>query len=153
MTQISISVESPLTADADRLIQGSEAALRAVYSEDECFTFTAAQLDAPNIDFYVARQDGVAVGCVAMVRHDTYAEVKRLYVPTTHRGLGLAASLMHKLHAQTQVHGIHMMRLETGEKLAAAVGLYRKLGYVTCGPFGDYTEHPASLFMQKELAI
>lgn len=151
MSTLAISPESPLTLDGRRLIDGSEAALREVYTADECFTFTAEELDRPEVDFLVARKDGAAVGCVAMVRCDGYAEVKRLYVPQTARGLGIAKALMDKLEARARAAGLTRLRLETGPKLAAAVALYAARGYAECDRFGDYEDHPASRFMEKRL--
>lgn len=152
MTPLTLGIETPLSADAARLIEGSEAALREVYSEDECFTFTAAELDRPNIDFVVARNGGAPVGCVALVRYGSYAEVKRLYVDASARGLGVAKALMDHLEAGALAAGITDLRLETGPKLVAAVALYAARGYVECGRFGDYEDHPASLFMAKDLS-
>jgi putative acetyltransferase len=43
------------------------------------------------------------------------------------------------------------VRLETGDLLAPAVTLYLSLGYRKCGRFGDYADHPASVFMEKTL--
>lgn len=147
-----IGVESPLTDDAEILLAGSEAALRAVYSVDECFTFTAAELAKPGITFYVARDaDGQPLGCVASCNYGDYAEVKRLFVAEAGRGQGTAKALMARLEADAVVQGATYVKLETGEKLAAAVALYTRLGYAVCGPFGDYPEHPASLFMEKPL--
>lgn len=152
MSKLTLDIESPLSADAARLIGGSEAALREVYTEDECFTFTADQLDKPNIDFVVARHSGNPVGCVALVRYDTYAEVKRLYVDGSARGLGVAKALMDYLESAALAAGITDLRLETGPKLAAAVALYAARGYTECGRFGEYEDHPASLFMAKDLS-
>ena len=151
MSALSISSESPLTEDSRRLIAGSEAALREVYTEDECFTFTADELDQPEVDFLVARKDGVAVGCVAMVRYSDYAEVKRLYVPHSARGLGVANALMDHLEDRAKAAGVHLIRLETGPKLSAAMALYTARGYLECDRFGEYDDHPASLFMEKRL--
>ena len=151
MSAITLAVESPLTEDAARLIEGSETALRAVYTADECFTFTAAELDAPEIAFIVAREEGRAVGCVALVDYGDYGEIKRLYVPESERGKGLARILMAELEARAVAGGAQAVKLETGDKLEAAVALYKKLGYEVCGPFGDYEDHPASLFMTKDL--
>ena len=33
----------------------------------------------------------------------------------------------------------------------AAQALYRRHGFATRGPFGDYPEHPHSVFMEKRL--
>lgn len=148
---LTIAIESPLSADANRLIDGSEAALRAVYSVDECFTFTAAELDSPQISFFVARQDGVAIGCVALVDCGSYGEVKRLFVTPHARGTGAARALMDTLEQHAAAHNLSHILLETGDKLAEAVRLYARLGYVERGPFGAYQLHPASLFMGKQL--
>jgi len=146
-----IATENPLTDDGRRLIEGSEAALRAVYTPDECFTFTAEELDRPEVAFLVARRDAKAFGCVALVTCDGYAEVKRLYVPDSARGLGIARALMDDLETRARAAGLPLVRLETGPKLAAAVALYAARGYTERGPFGDYADHPASLFMEKRL--
>ncbi|MCT8159192.1 GNAT family N-acetyltransferase [Pseudoruegeria sp. SHC-113] len=149
---LTIAAESPLTPDAAALIEGSEAALREVYSEDECFTFTAAELAAPGITFLVARTaGGTPAGCVALCECDGYGEVKRLYVTPQGRGRGTARALMADLEARASALGLPSVKLETGEKLAAAVALYSDLGYTVRGPFGAYEEHPASLFMEKPL--
>lgn len=150
--RLKITLESPLTAAALSLIDGSEAALREVYPPEDCFTFTAEELDAPTISFFVARrEDGTPAGCVALCDYDSYGEIKRLFVPESGRGLGTARALMAAAEAKSRTLGHGNMRLETGEKLAAAVALYAALGYKVCGPFGDYPEHPASLFMEKPL--
>ena len=147
-----LAVESPLTQDAADLIAGSEGALREVYTPDECFTFTASELDNDDIIFLVARNDAdQAIGCVALCDYKTYGEVKRLYVPPAGRGQGTARALMDELEERARLLGHTDVKLETGDKLVAAVALYASLGYTKCGPFGDYEEHPASLFMTKPL--
>lgn len=152
MSAIKIEIESPLNDDAARLIEGSEAALREHYAEDECFSFTAAELDKPDIMFFVARIDTQAVGCVALVNYESYGEIKRLYVPNLERGKGIAKRLMDHIEDYAQRVNLPLMRLETGEELAAAVAIYKQRGYHIRGPFGDYEAHPASLFMEKALS-
>ena len=44
-----------------------------------------------------------------------------------------------------------LMLATTGDGLLAAVALYEKLGYRVCGKFGPYEDHPASLFMEKNI--
>ena len=146
-----IRAESPLTEDAAKLIEGSEAALREHYTADECFSFDAAQLATPETHFWVARNDGVAVGCVAMVNCGDYGEIKRLFVPHHARGLGVAKALMDALETEAASQGLPVVRLETGDKLVAAVALYEARGYVRRGPFADYEDIPASMFMEKRL--
>lgn len=151
MSEIHIAQESPATDDGHKLINGSEAALRAVYTADECFTFTVDELLDDKVSFFVARKGGQAMGCVALVNEGTYGEVKRLYVPDHARGLGIAKILMAHLETQAKAHGFTHVKLETGDKLAAAVALYKSLGYSACGIFGPYEDDPVSLFMEKAL--
>lgn len=148
---LSISAESPLTKDAATLIAGSEAALREHYTADECFSFDTSQLAKPDTRFFVARKDDEPVGCVALVNYGSFGEIKRLFVPRTARGLGVAKALMDHLEADAQAQGLSIVRLETGDKLAAAVALYEARGYVRRGAFGDYEEIAASTFMEKLL--
>ncbi len=148
---LTITQESPLTEEARALIRGSEAALRAVYTIDECFTFSAEELDSPDIQFFVARQGDIPLGCVALCTCEGYAEIKRLFVTPAARGNGAARQLMRHLETRAQNQNNKIIRLETGPKLAAGVALYKRLGYQTRGPFGDYPDHPASLFMEKTL--
>ena len=114
MTQIYVSQESPVTDDGHRLINGSEAALRAVYSADECFTFTADELLDDKVAFFVARKAGKAMGCVALVNEGAYGEVKRLYVPDHARGLGMAKILMAHLEAQAKAQGLQSVKTGNG---------------------------------------
>ena len=148
---ITIAQESPLTEDGRTLLAGSDAALRAVYSAEECFTLDPEELVDDTITFLVAREEGTALGCVALVDCGTYGEVKRLFVTPQARGKSLSRLLMADLEARAKALGHGAVNLETGDKLEAAVALYKKLGYRVCGPFGDYPDHPASLFMTKDL--
>ena len=45
------------------------------------------------------------------------------------------------------------LSLEThpGKAYIPARALYQKHGFEYCGPFGDYPEHPYSVFMTKDL--
>jgi len=148
---LTIAVESPLSADGLALIAGSETALAKVFRPDEIFTLDPQQLAVPEIRFFVARDHGVPVGCVALMHCGGYGEIKRLYVSGKGRGKGTARALMAALEADAQAQGLAVMRLETGPVLAPAIALYRSLGYLERGRFGDYADHPASLFMEKQL--
>jgi len=46
---------------------------------------------------------------------------------------------------------IFTARLETGIHQHEAIDLYQKLGYSKIAPFGDYTEDPLSVFMEKKI--
>ena len=113
MTLIRTTKESPVSPDGLALINGSEAALLEVYAADECFSFTADELLDDKVSFFVARKDGIAVGCVALVNEANYGEVKRLFVPNEARGLGIAKILITHLEAQARALGLTCVKLET----------------------------------------
>lgn len=148
-----IAPESPLAADGRALIAESQRAMEAVYPPEEIFSLTPEELAREAAAFLVARDAaGRAQGCVALVDRGGYAEVKRLYVRPLWRGLGLARALMAALEAEASARGLAEILLETGSRLGAAVALYESLGYRPRGPFGAYSEHPASRFMAKAVA-
>ena len=147
-----IAITSPLTDTARALIDGSQAALLAVFGPDEIFTLTAEELAAtPGMTFYTATDGDIALGCVASLDCGDYVEVKRLFVTPAGRGRGVARALMARLEGDAARSGKAKVMLETGPQLVAATSLYRALGYRDRGPFGDYAPHPASLFMEKPL--
>ncbi len=150
---LDIRTESPLTQDARALIAASQAALEAVYAADEIFSLDPEELAAPNAQFLVARLDGKAVGCIALVDMVRYGELKRLFVDAAARGLGLGLGqrLVAEAEAAARDVGLKVLRLETGPELAPAVNLYRSLGYRDRGAFGDYADLSCSLFMEKRL--
>jgi DNA-binding MarR family transcriptional regulator/GNAT superfamily N-acetyltransferase len=84
------------------------------------------------------------VGCGALKLHpDGWAEVKRLWVSPTVRGLGLGRRLLGEIESRAAAHGVHTLRLETNQVLTEAIGLYRAAGYHEVDAFSDepYAHH------------
>jgi putative acetyltransferase len=149
--RLRIACESPLTDDARLLIEASQAALLDVYPPEEVFSLSPEELAAPNCQFLVARIEGKAVGCVALVDMVLYGEVKRLFLAPHARGRGVARALMRALEDVAAQSGVPVLKLETGFELASAVALYRALGYVACAPFGGIPDLGSNLFLEKAL--
>lgn len=149
---VTISKSSPLSAEGLALIDASEAALREVYSPEECFSFSPEELAGPETDFLIAWKDGRAVGCAALVDQGAYGEIKRMYLDRALRGSGIATAMMEELETHARSRGLPAIKLETGPELAAAVRLYRRFGFTECGPFGGYPDIPSNSFMEKSLA-
>jgi DNA-binding MarR family transcriptional regulator/predicted GNAT family N-acyltransferase len=84
------------------------------------------------------------VGCGALRLHcDMPAEIRRMWVSPTMRGLGLGRRLLTELEARAAAHGARTLRLETNRALTEAIGLYRAAGYHEVGAFNDepYAHH------------
>jgi putative acetyltransferase len=148
---IEIRAESPLSRDARALIADSQSALEAVYAADEIFSLDPEELAAPNAQFLVARMGGRPVGCIALLDQLRYGELKRLFVDTAARGIGLGQQLVEEAETLARDIGLRVLRLETGPELVPAVRLYRSLGYTERAAFGDYADLPCSVFMEKRL--
>ena len=116
------------------------------------------QVAHDNGAFYVAWLDGRPAACGAWRRIDDIAhrpgtaEVKRMWADPELRGTRLGAAMLTTLEAAARHQGITELRLETGEYLANAVGLYRRFGFRACEPWGDYVGVPLSYTMSKPLA-
>ena len=67
------------------------------------------------------------------------------------RGQGVATALLHQLEDHARAQELTALKLETGEELTQAVRLYERHGFTRCGPFGDYSDNPFSIFMEKAL--
>jgi len=149
---VTITLETPRRPEIIRLLDMSDAYAASLYPSESNHLVDLSSLEQPSVSFFVARNDGVAVGCAALVEAgDGTAEIKRVFVDPEARGLKAASRLMDKLEEQATKRGLKAIRLETGIYQPEAIGLYRKYGYVEIEPFGSYQPDPLSLFMEKRL--
>jgi GNAT superfamily N-acetyltransferase len=79
------------------------------------------------------------------------AEIKRMYVIKTARGLGLAREMLRHLEVTAREAGADVLALETGKVQPAAVQLYRSSGYVDVGRFGHYADKDDAIHLGKVL--
>lgn len=149
-----ISLESPNQPEVIALIADLDAYQDTLYPAEARYALDLATLAQPNVLFAVARDaDGAAIGCGAVVLDSSYGEVKRMYVRPEARGYGAARQIIEILEATAYAQGCRQLMLETGPYQAEALAFYAKQGYERCSPFGDYPEHPLSVFMGKPLGV
>src|SRR5215813_4050274 len=86
---MSITIERAVAAtlEARDLIQELNDVLGAAYEEHQRQGLSIEQLFEPHVRFFVARLDGIAVGCGGVAMFEDYAEVKRMYTRQWH-GVG-----------------------------------------------------------------
>ncbi|MHA6347246.1 GNAT family N-acetyltransferase [Roseivivax sp. CAU 1761] len=148
---LSIRAMSPREPEAISLLEASHALMARLFPPDAIFSLDVNALCAPGVSFYGAVEAGALLGCIALVRHEDYAEVKSLFVAPEARGIGLGARLLAHVEEVALREGITILRLETGDKLLAADQLYRRRGYRVRGPFGGYPDGACSVFFEKPL--
>jgi putative acetyltransferase len=152
MPLLSVSRESPDQPAVRALLQQSDDYMAERYPAESNHTVDVNTLVQPEVAFFVARLDGTAVGCGALVsQDDASAELKRVFVCPQARGQRVAATLMQALETHAQKAGVAVIRLETGTLQPEALSLYQRLGYQVRGPFGSYAPDPFSIFMEKTL--
>ena len=88
----------------------------------------------------LARQNGKAVGCVALrLFTEGTCEMKRLYVKPRARGSGLGRKLATHVIQRARSIGYNRMLLDTLDSMDRARSLYRSLGFLEISP---YYENP-----------
>ena len=149
---MTIGFESPDQPEVIALIADLDAYQDTLYPPQSRHYLDLASLRQPNVLFAVARDDaGRAIGCGAIVLCPEFGEVKRMYVSPRGRGQGIAKKLLALLESQAIASGCKLLKLETGPYQPEALALYTSAGYERRGPFGDYTDDPLSVFMQKHI--
>jgi DNA-binding MarR family transcriptional regulator/N-acetylglutamate synthase-like GNAT family acetyltransferase len=92
----------------------------------------------------LAHLRGRPIGCGALKFHDGHpAEVKRMWVAESARGLGVGRRILTELEEHAAAFRVRTLRLETNKTLVEAVSLYRSAGYVEVAAFNDepYAHH------------
>lgn len=104
----------------------------------------ARELTPPAGCWMLARLHETPVGCGALKFHGkSPAELKRMWVSPSVRGLGIGRRLLEELEQQARKAGASLVRLETNRSLKEAIALYRRAGYVEVGAFNaePYAHH------------
>jgi putative acetyltransferase len=155
--EVDIELVATATDDVRELIGELDQELAAEYLPEQRHGLALEALFQPHIRFFVARLNGAAVGCGGMALFDDFAEVKRMYVRETARGRGVAQALLTRIETEARIAGFVVLRLETGERQAAALRFYARAGFQPCTAFGDYVPMrpesiATSIFMEKRLS-
>lgn len=148
---VAIRLGDPRSEGSQALLKASHALMEALFPSESNHYLSVDELCTPDILFFEAELDGFTAGCAALALRDGYGEVKSMFVDPSKRGAMIGAKLLARLESECSLSGRDLLRLETGNKLAAAHRLYRSQGFVDRGPFGDYPDDPLSMFMEKRL--
>jgi DNA-binding MarR family transcriptional regulator/ribosomal protein S18 acetylase RimI-like enzyme len=133
-SMVSIGPADPRSADARSCLRAyfGELSVRFPGGFDPALSIPAAEteLTSPAGLFLLASLHGEPVGCGAIKYHGSNpAEIKRMWVSSAVRGLGLGRRILADLEARAAASGARVLRLETNRTLAEAIGLYRSAGY------------------------
>ena len=146
--------ESAGQPDVIALIEALDAFATALYPPESNHLLDVASLSDAAVSFLVARAEGEAIGCGAVLRDPRgWGEVKRMFVRPDQRGKGIGVRVLAELEALAIGGGLSLLRRETGIHNREALALYRRAGFTERGPFGDYASDPLSVFMEKRVRM
>jgi DNA-binding MarR family transcriptional regulator/GNAT superfamily N-acetyltransferase len=102
-----------------------------------------AELTPPRGYFVLATLNEEPVGCGALKCHAAYGEIKRMWVASSARGIGLGTRILLRLEQLAQKRRLPLLRLETNKALTEAQSLYRRNGFREVPAFNDepYAHH------------
>lgn len=100
---------------------------------------------------WLALEDGVAAGCVALRPLDAArCEIKRLYMRPGFRGRGVGRTLAESVLRAATDSGYSQICLDTMPSMEGAIALYRALGFVEIEPYWK-NPMPGAIFLGREL--
>lgn len=153
MVDFTITAADPTTPQARALLRGSHDLMSSLFPQAANHYLSVEALAAPHVDFFVAGDGDVSLGCVALADFETYGEVKSFFVDPAARGRGIAGALLAHLERAARARDLPVLKLETGQPgLEAAHRLYARHGFADCAAFGDYeADAPYSRYMELSL--
>ena len=141
--------------DVGELLKLSDDYMASLYPAESNHMDDTEELSKPNVFLVGAFEEGelVGIGAVKVLEDDVcYGEVKRLFIPTKHRGKGISKLIVRNLESHLVSQGVPFVRLEAGIKQPEALSLYTSLGYTKRDPFGNYPADPLCVFMEREIS-
>ena len=152
MCALAVNLETPRQAEVSDLLRQSDAYSASLYPVEGRKPLRVEALSAPGVHFLVARVDGVAVGCCALITAgDGTGELKRMVVAEGARQRGVGRALLAAAEATAIRQGVRLVQMEVGARSIGAQALYRGAGYRERGPFGAHTLSPHSIFLEKQV--
>jgi len=154
-SMVRFAIEDPATADArwcfDQYFAELDTRFEGGFNPALSISADVHELTPPAGALVIARLRDRPVGCGGLKLHrDTPAELKRMWIAPTARGLGVGRRLLTELERHAREAGVAVIRLETNRALSEAIALYRRSGYVEVDAFNvePYAHH----WFEKRLA-
>lgn len=111
-------------------------------------------LAAPEVTFLTAWEGEALLGCGALkALRGGQGELKSMRTAEAALRRGVASAILAGLIERARAAGMTRLSLETGTGPAfePAAALYRRHGFVFCGPFGDYAATDFNTYMTRAI--
>ena len=154
MNAFVIEVDDPRRDDVRALLGQHLTFARGVTPPEDVYALDLDGLLDPAVTFYSVRVDGELLGIGAIKELEPgHAELKSMHTAAAARRRGVGRAMVEHLIGVAASRGMRRVSLETGsmEAFAPARSLYASVGFVPCGPFGDYRPSPNSAYMTRSI--
>ena len=154
MVAMQIHRDDPSRPDIVALLQQHFAVAQEHGDPETVHAFDNQELRSHDVLFFSARDNGELLGIGALRGlDDRHYEIKSMYTAASARRRGVGTALLEQLIATACDVGAERVSLATGtmDALAPARGLYQRMGFVECEPFGDYSADATNVHMTRKL--
>lgn len=127
--------------------------------ENLCFQHFETELNDPLKKYgspegvlYIAKWNDAVAGCIALMplQEKGVCEMKRLYVRPLFRKHQIGKAMVEQLMKDAAELGYSTMKLDTLQKLAAAIALYRQYGFTETTAYYN-NPLPGVVYMEKRI--
>jgi putative acetyltransferase len=142
------------SADVVELLRFHFEQMQSTSPPEACHVLPVDGLRDLAVTFWSARENGSLVGVGALKQLDpSHGEVKSMRTAPKALGRGVGSVILAHIVGEARRRGYTRLSLETGstEPFAAALRLYERDGFASCGPFGDYKDTPFTRFFTRIL--
>jgi len=149
-----VAVETVGSDDVLALLEEHVEEMRSVSPPESKHAFNTDALRAPEVSFFVARDERELLGCGALLDlGGGNGEIKSMRTQRRHLRRGVASAILSEILAAARRKKMRHLFLETGSQdhFEPARKLYERFGFTPCGPFGAYANDPNSVFMTLPL--
>jgi len=150
-----LAPDDPRADDVHELLERHLSFARMATPPAHVFALDAEGRLDQTVTYFSARRDGVLLGVGALKELDTsHGELKSMHTVEAARGQGVGHAMVEHLLSVAERRRYRRVSLETGtmDVFAPARGLYARVGFKPCEPFGEYTANRYSTCMTIELA-
>ncbi len=104
-------------------------------------------------ELWLVEEDGNFVGCAALRKlEEGICELKRMYIRPSYRGKRWGQELMDIALQTAQSLGYYTMRLDSLQRLEAAVKLYTSYGFQQISPY-NFNPEADVVYFEKKLTL
>lgn len=150
-----IEIDDLSRVEIHSLLEEHLESMRQLSPPESVHALDLNKLRKPDITFWSAWDGQVLLGCGALKElSGTHGEIKSMRTPSARRRQGAGRAILAYIMQTARRRSYETLSLETGSaaEFEPAHRLYESVGFVRCGPFGDYTDDPNSIFMSLRLA-